>query len=84
MVSVPLRGKYFETKNLSQEDLTAMFPSPCGVNILKLSLMAVTVLTGGVSVPLRGKYFETIMCQAMDSNMFKFPSPCGVNILKPW
>ena len=61
-VSVPLRGKRFETSTALMNFGTPWeeFPSPCGVRDLK-PLVGKTALfrSMSVSVPLRGKRFET-------------------------
>ncbi len=83
LVSVPLRGKYFETvadPSLSQDDLVVSVP-------LRGKYFETSNYTKSqnricVSVPLRGKYFETLR-QSKLTSVQMFPSPCGVNILKP-
>ena len=62
-----------------------MFPSPCGVMVVKQKLLQ--VLLGfrnfKVSVPLRGNGRETRQKPVMVATMsWEFPSPCGVMVVK--
>ncbi len=78
-VSVPLRGKKFETMNT---DTKRRMRVSVPLRGKKFETRVPWVQKpSGVSVPLRGKKFETLYCPTAE-DVKKFPSPCGVKNLK--